>query len=151
MKKLFFVIAIGVSLLVSRSVIAHNTNNATLVTYKAPPPRVRFVKVRLLMTAYVPRRGKKTATGANANHPGFAADFHIFRPGTKISIPAQGIFNVSVDDTGGAMRQDAKKGIIHIDLRIPRSSTAHHRAMKIGKQWIDAYVALPSVARKPNS
>jgi 3D (Asp-Asp-Asp) domain-containing protein len=98
-------------------------------------------KLRLLMTAYVPRRGAKTATGKDANHPGIAADFSMFPPGTKIALPGRDA--LSVDDTGGAMRQDARKGICHIDLRIPRSSTAHRHAREIGKQWIDAYVIFP--------
>ena len=149
MKKLFLVIAIGISLFAARTFVFNHANSATSVTHKAPLQNVRFVKVRLLMTAYVPRKGRKTATGGNANHPGIAAAFHIFHPGTRIFLPGRGTFDV--DDTGGAMRQDAKKGIIHIDLRIPRyHRDAYRRAMAIGKQWVDAYIVVPSTTFSPH-
>jgi hypothetical protein len=106
------------------------------------------------MTAYVPEN-PTTATGRNANSPGIAADWGVFPPGTRISIPGKGTF--TVDDTGGALRRDAKKGIRHIDLRIPPSypnskptiayKIAYRHAMTIGKQWIDAYVLLPQNGR----
>jgi 3D (Asp-Asp-Asp) domain-containing protein len=139
--KLFLFLAIGVSLLAASSVVVQNANSATLVTKsESVVSDTQPLKLRLLLTAYVPDEGARTATGRNANHPGIAADFATFPPGTEIFIPGKGTFKV--DDTGGAMRQDAKQGIRHIDLRIPPSNTAHHHAMAIGKRWIDAYVIL---------
>ena len=151
--KLSHFFAIGVSLLAASSVVVQNANSATLVTKpESVVSDTRPSKLRLLLTAYVPDEGAKTATGRNANHPGIAADFGVFPPGTEIFIPGKGTFQV--DDTGGAMRRDAKQGIRHIDLRIPPSyrgtdtliafQQAHHHAMAIGKQWIEAYVMLPS-------
>jgi 3D (Asp-Asp-Asp) domain-containing protein len=105
------------------------------------------------MTAYVPEEGSRTATGRNANlHPGIAADFKMFPPGTKIYIPGKGSF--PVDDTGGAMRRDAKKGIRHIDLRIiphyrnADPDAAYDAAVRyantvIERHWINAYVLYP--------
>jgi len=141
-------IAIGVSLLASRSVIVHTANSATLVTKTAVAHQgSQPLKLRLLLTAYVPDEGTKTATGRNANHPGIAADFKTFPPGTKTFIPGKGTFGV--DDTGGAMRKDAKHGIHHIDLRIIPTFNAYHRAMTIGRQWIDAYVIFPPSKHSP--
>lgn len=142
-------------MLAACSVFAQNANNAMLVpklvghkvTTSSFKPRVR--RVRILLTAYVPGRGKKTATGRNANLPGIAADFKLLPPGTKVLIPGRGTF--VVDDTGGQMRIDArKKGIYHLDLRIPppyhrhdhstAQNIAYREAYDIGKQWIDVYI-----------
>lgn len=149
------ILVIGVSLLAACSVFAENANNAMLVPKLVAPqattssfkPRVR--RVRILLTAYVPGKGKKTATGRDANLPGIAADFKLLPPGTKIFIPGRGTF--VVDDTGGQMRIDAReKGIYHLDLRIPppyhlhdhltAQKIAYQEAYDIGKKWINVYI-----------
>jgi 3D (Asp-Asp-Asp) domain-containing protein len=152
------ILAIGVSLLASCLLVFQNADNATLVTnravvqHSAPLLKPKTHRVRVLLTAYVPDPGAKTATGRNANLPGIAADFKLLPAGTKISIPGRGTF--VVDDTGGRMRQDnRKKGICHLDLRVLPShhatddltamEIANHRAMVIGKRWIYVYVVLP--------
>ena len=68
----------------------------------------------------------KTATGKNAFMPGVAADPKLLSYGTRLNIPGIGI--LKVDDTGGAMRQSAKKGIYHIDIRFP----THQEALNWG-------------------
>jgi 3D (Asp-Asp-Asp) domain-containing protein len=75
-------------------------------------------------TAYVPCTEQCdddpdiTATGTNAFRTyGIAADPSAIAYGTVLRVPEYG--DAKVDDTGGAMRQDWKKGIVHLDLRIP--------------------------------
>ena len=65
---------------------------------------------------------------------GVAADPKLLPYRTKLDIPGVGIREV--DDTGGAMRKDAKKGITHIDVRM----ATHAEALKFGVQWLDVKV-----------
>ena len=112
----------------------------------APPPETMASaapKERLLMmkvTAYCPfdrqcvgrwTRYGRTATGRNARKTfdGVATDFGLLPPGTRIFIP--GIGEKVVDDTGGAMRHSAEKGIYHIDLRM----NSHKKAKEFGIRW----------------
>ena len=143
------IIAISVSLLAASLFFAQTADSATLVSSLAPQQTRR---VRILLTAYVPDEGTKTATGRNANLPGIAADFKLVPAGTTVVIPGKGSF--VVDDTGGQLRKDARnKGICHLDLRIlPAYRTddridafnkAHRRAMAIGKSWVDVYIVSP--------
>jgi 3D (Asp-Asp-Asp) domain-containing protein len=108
-----------------------------------PPPEPNQPKIiNMLVTAYCPCKiccGKyadgKTSTGSDARKPGVAADPKLLPYGTKLKIP--GIKEVlTVDDTGGAMRQDAKKGICHIDIRFP----AHHEALQFGRKWLNVEI-----------
>jgi 3D (Asp-Asp-Asp) domain-containing protein len=79
--------------------------------------------------------GGKTSIGDNANiFDGVAADPKLLPYRTKLEIPGIGIREV--DDTGGAMRQDAKRGIYHIDVRM----ASHQEARKFGVQWLDVKV-----------
>ncbi len=80
-----------------------------------------------------------TAIGRNA----FVADGVATEPkligfGTMINIP--GVGRRMVDDTGGGMRQNAKKGIVQIDVRFP----THEAAQAFGKRYVDVEVYLPS-------
>ncbi len=80
-----------------------------------------------------------TSTGLKVGrHPyGIAADPSLLPYGTRVHVP--GYLEVShpgefftVDDTGGAMRQDARKGILHLDLRVRSHSTAR----QWGARWM---------------
>jgi len=98
--------------------------------------------IRMMVTAYCPCRiccGKdadgKTSTGKDAFKTlGVAAEPKLLPYGTKLEIPGVGVR--VVDDTGGAMRQDAEKGIYHIDLRFPN----HKEARKFGVRWLDVKI-----------
>ena len=104
---------------------------------------------RMKVTAYDPgcveccgkwAGNMKTSTGKDASLPGCAADPRVLRYGSIIDIPGYGV--VEIDDTGGAMRQDAKRQIIHIDIRMQ----SHEAARAWGVQWLD--VDIVKYARK---
>lgn len=72
---------------------------------------------------------KKTSIGDDATVcDGVAAAPKLLPYRTKLNIPGIGIREV--DDTGGAMRQDARKGIYHIDVRM----ASHKEALKWGRK-----------------
>jgi 3D (Asp-Asp-Asp) domain-containing protein len=108
--------------------------------------------VTAIVTAYSPHArscGKwshlgKTSTGVKVRTPnpddayGIAADPKVIPYGTKVYVP--GYYEMlqnnktciptemtEVDDTGGGMRQSARRGIIHIDVRF--------RTEKAAKEW----------------
>ena len=60
---------------------------------------------------------------------GAAADPKLLPYGTRLNIPGVGIR--IVDDTGGAMRQSAKEGIWHVDIRFHD----HKDAEEFGTRW----------------
>ena len=77
----------------------------------------------------------KTSTGRNAwKTLGVAADPKLLSYGTKLDIPGVGIRKV--DDTGGAMRQSAKNGIYHIDVRFH----SHQEALNFGVRQLDVEI-----------
>lgn len=109
----------------------------------SPKPQQR--REHMLVTAYclcekccgkwakLPNR--VTSTGDDATIcDGVAADPKLLPYRTKLWIPGLGCREV--DDTGGAMRQDAERGIFHIDVRFP----SHREARIWGKQWLDVQV-----------
>ncbi|MEK7612228.1 MAG: 3D domain-containing protein [Patescibacteria group bacterium] len=65
---------------------------------------------------------------------GVAADPKLIPYRTRLWIP--GVGEREVDDTGGRMRQDAKKGIWHIDLRME----SHEAARAWGIQKLDVTI-----------
>jgi len=73
-----------------------------------------------------------TSTGKDARRTvGIAADPKLLPYGTQLKIP--GLTGIMVvDDTGGAMRQDAKKGVCHIDIRFK----THQEALNFGVKWL---------------
>ena len=77
----------------------------------------------------------KTSIGDDARiYDGVAADPELLPYRTKLNIPGIGI--KEVDDTGGAMRQDAKEDIYHIDVRMP----SHSEARKFEVKWLNVEV-----------
>ena len=94
------------------------------------------------VTAYCPCKiccGKfadgKTSCGKDAwKTLGVAADPKLLQYSTKLVIPGIGVREV--DDTGGAMRQSAKKGIWHIDVRFHD----HNEALQFGVQWLNVKI-----------
>lgn len=78
---------------------------------------------------------RKTSIGDNARkYDGVAADPNLLPYRTRLEIPGLGV--KEVDDTGGGMRQSAKKGIYHIDVRMP----SHEAALRWGIRWLDVVV-----------
>lgn len=104
----------------------------------ATPPPVGMRWVEVMTTAYCPCAicCGDSADGRTANNRdvkkfphGIATENRILPIGTHLFIPGYG--EHMVDDTGGAMRQSAKRGVVHLDLRF-----ADHRvARSWGRQW----------------
>lgn len=128
---------------------------------RSAPPSVKIVYANF--TAYDPydsgcvgsnayKFPHVTATGTTAEIPGLASDWRVFPVGTVVTIPDFGTF--IVDDTGGQMRADAERGILHFDLRFPKNEgfrsqkeaelDAHRRAKEFGSHWMNVEVILPS-------
>lgn len=115
-----------------------DSSQATQVETKLPSARVILMKV----TAYCPCKkccgdctDGITSTGRNAwKTLGVAADPKLLPYGTKLEIPGVGLR--TVDDAGGAMRQNAEKGIYHIDLRMH----SHPEAKKFGVRWLNVKI-----------
>jgi 3D (Asp-Asp-Asp) domain-containing protein len=109
-----------------------------------PPPGMSWVKV--VTTGYCPcviccekeQQDWKTATNRDIRlHPyGIASARDLVPAGLWLDVPGYG--HALVDDTGGAMRQDAKRGIVHLDLRFEE----HQVARRWGRRWM--WIALPS-------
>ena len=101
--------------------------------------------LRMKVSAYCPCKkccGKyadgKTSRGRNAwTTLGVAAAPKLLPYGTELGIP--GIGTRVIDDTGGAMRQSAKKGIYHIDVRFHN----HQEAINFGVKWLDVKILSP--------
>lgn len=108
-----------------------------------PPPGMAWVKV--LTTAYCPcficcekvvQDHKTSIMRDIRTYPyGIATDHKLIPARINLMIPGYGY--AMVDDTGGAMRQDAKRGIIHLDLRYED----HAVARKWGRRWM--WIAVP--------
>lgn len=99
--------------------------------------------VKMLVTGYCPCEiccenwsgWNETATGDDARIcDGVAADPRLLPYRTKLRIPGVGIREV--DDTGGRMRQSAKRGICHIDVRFH----THKEAKRFGRKWLKVLV-----------
>lgn len=93
--------------------------------------RVRSVEA--LVTAYCPckeccgpnARGI-TSTGVDARQAGCAVDPKMIPYGYRVKIP--GIGWRTADDTGSAMREHGRQGIIHVDVRM----RTHEQAVRFG-------------------
>lgn len=90
--------------------------------------------VEALITAYCPCReccGPNakgiTSTGVDARRlTGCAVDPKLIPYGSRVRIPGVG-WRVA-DDTGGAMRKNGRRGIVHIDVRMQ----SHREALEFG-------------------
>lgn len=111
----------------------------------APPEGHAWVQV--LTTGYCPCAiccgafaDGITARGRSVRqHPhGIATDPGLVTPWLTLDVPGYG--RAKVDDTGGAMRQSAKQGVIHLDLRF----TTHQEARRWGRRWL--WIAMPAGA-----
>jgi len=110
------------------------------------PIALSYRIIKMKVTAYCPCKkccgiyaDGKTSTNRDAwNSLGVAADPKLLPYGTKLKIPGVGIREV--DDTGGAMRRSAEKGIYHIDVRFHD----HEEAKKFGVKWLDVTVLNPT-------
>lgn len=115
-----------------------------VVVEKAQPKAAaKAVRVTMKVTAYCADcsicNGKwadgRTALNDDARVcDGVAAAPNLIPYRTRLSIPGVGI--KEVDDTGGAMRQAARKGIYHIDVRF----LSHDEAKRFGVKWLDVEV-----------
>lgn len=108
-----------------------------------------------LVTAYTPsREGGGAGTGLTATgirtdfRPyGIAADPDLVPFGSVILVPgyrdheAKGGPFWPVDDTGGAMRQSAAKGILHLDVRMRHVASAK----AWGRRWLTVTIYTPEI------
>ena len=86
---------------------------------------------------------RKTATGDDATVcDGVAADPKLLPYRTRLRIPGVGVREV--DDTGGGMRQSAKKGVTHIDVRM----ATHDEARRFGVKVLNVEILDSSIKRK---
>lgn len=104
----------------------------------SPPAEDRAIKMKV--TAYCPcsvccgswSAYRRTSIGDDAAVcDGVAADPKLIPYRTKLWIP--GVGEREVDDTGGAMRQSARKGVHHIDVRFK----THDEARRFGVEWLE--------------
>lgn len=111
------------------------------------PPPEGSAWIRVLTTGYCPCAiccGEDadgiTARGRRVDrHPfGIASDPGLVTPWLTLDIPGYG--RAIVDDTGGAMRQSARRGVVHLDLRF----TTHAEARRWGRRHL--WIAMPAGA-----
>lgn len=103
--------------------------------------REGWTKVRARITHYSwrddpPYDGKTSLNRSAKNSRGVAVDPRMIPYGSEIYIPGWGY--KKADDTGGACRRWARKGVILVDIRHYDVSRA--RLMKLGVKWIDIWV-----------
>lgn len=65
----------------------------------------------------------------------------------RLMIDVPGYGSAMVDDTGGAMRQSATKGVVHFDLRFTSHSQA--RSWGVRHMWIALPDSIPAAALPP--
>lgn len=115
------------------------------LTIEAPAEQPVLKAITVVATAYCPCKlccgpnaHGMTSTGVDVHQRpyGIAADPHVLPYGTKLVVPGYEGNPAVVDDTGGAMRQDAKKGIVSVDLRF----RTHDEALKWGRKVMTVYV-----------
>ncbi len=108
-----------------------------------PPPGMAWAHV--LTTGYCPcticcgpNASGHTSTNRDVrSYPfGIAVDPGLMPYRYNLYVPGYGI--ADVDDTGGAMREDARRGRFHIDLRF----TDHQQARRWGVRWM--WIAVPA-------
>ena len=111
----------------------------------APPAGTAWVRV--LTTGYCPcsiccagSADGITAIGRRVREQpfGIASDPRLVTARLMLDVPGYG--RAEVDDTGGAMRQSGKQGLVHLDLRF----TNHPQARAWGRRVL--WIAMPTTA-----
>jgi 3D (Asp-Asp-Asp) domain-containing protein len=137
-------LAVGALIGWSNGKVIHIVNETELPRPVTPPPP-GTVWARAMTTGYCPcwrccgvGADGHTATRRDVrDYPfGIAVDSGLLPYGNTIVVPGYGI--AQTDDTGGAMRQDAKRGLLHLDLRFK----THAEAERWGVRWL--WIAVPS-------
>jgi len=113
------------------------------------PPVVRFPVQRfeiMVVTAYDPwdkcvgkfaeKNKKDPILRKKWSGPGVASANKLLPLGTRLWIPTID-YRGRVDDNGGAMREDARQGIYHIDLRLQ----SHLKALRFGRHILVVFVS----------
>lgn len=126
MKKMFLFLFVSMSILLYASTLWSSQDQY----------RPRWVNVTA--TAYCPcaiccgaDANGITSTGRNANTRGVAVAPRLIPYGSRLDIPGYGHW-IPADDTGGAMRQAARRGEYLIDLRFK----THEEALQWGRKQI---------------
>nr|MDA3959587.1 3D domain-containing protein [Planctomycetota bacterium] len=110
-----------------------------------PPPGTKWVEVKT--TGYCPCPiccGKDSDGRTSLNRDvlrfpyGIAVEPKLIPYRQWLNVPGYG--EHMVDDTGGAMRQSAKKHTVHLDLRFK----THQQARRWGVRWL--WIAIPEAA-----
>jgi 3D (Asp-Asp-Asp) domain-containing protein len=139
-------LAVGWLLGWSNGKVIHIVTETELPRPVTPPP-AGTVWARAKTTGYCPcwrccgwGADGHTAIGRDVRvHPfGIAVDSGLIAYGTPLLVPGYGF--AAADDTGGAMRQDARSGVLHIDLRFRE----HEEAQRWGVRWM--WIAVPSAS-----
>jgi 3D (Asp-Asp-Asp) domain-containing protein len=113
----------------------------------ATPPPPGTIWAKALTTGYCPcvicceaqTDGRTAINRKVAEHPyGIAVEPKLLPYRIHLLVPGYGY--AMIDDTGGAMRQSAKRGILHLDLRYPD----HAVARRWGRRWM--WIAIPETA-----
>ncbi len=108
------------------------------------PPPAGATWARVMTTGYCPcwrccgleANGHTSINRDVSTHPfGLASDPGMMPYHTELQIPGYG--QAEVDDTGGRMRQDARKDLFHLDLRF----VTHEEAQRWGVRWM--WIAVP--------
>jgi 3D (Asp-Asp-Asp) domain-containing protein len=111
-----------------------------------PPPGMAWA--RAMTTGYCPcwrccgvgSDGHTSTRRDVRDYPfGLAVDSGLMPYGTQVLVPGYGL--ADADDTGGAMRQHARDGLLHIDLRFK----THAEAQRWGVRWL--WIAVPDGIR----
>jgi 3D (Asp-Asp-Asp) domain-containing protein len=128
----------------SNGKVIHVVTETELPRPVTPPP-TGMVWARTKTTGYCPcwrccgwGADGPTSIGRDVrDHPyGIAVDSGLVSYGTGLLVPGYGY--AAADDTGGAMRQDARNGVLHIDLRFK----THDEAARWGVRWL--WLAVPA-------
>ncbi len=115
----------------------------------APPSGLQWVPV--VTTGYCPcvlccgpfASGKTSINRSVSEFPfGIAVDPKLIPYRLMIDVPGYGLG--MVDDTGGAMRQDGSRGIVHLDLRFIEHLQA--RRWGVRHMWVALPVTTPAAA-----
>ena len=123
---------------VHRSVAAPRVGQHVVLREAAPIDGRLSFSVWATVTAYCPCErccgafsDGKTAIGRDAYRTrGVAVDGKLIPLRAKVTIPGAGALPFLADDTGGAMRQAARRGQYHVDLRF----RDHGAALKWGRK-----------------